>query len=134
MAGACAIIVWGVSASCVMFGTLKFLGKLRVSEQEERKGKIISKPNTNFVVYFQTAFRQRVQYVKRQKVSKLTHISLPFPYRNGTEIHSRVIHGVIHCFKNAENVPQRVLKCLDVEIHVIVKWRTVPNDQTIVYA
>lgn len=38
MAGACAIIVWGVSASCVMFGTLKFLGKLRVSEQEERKG------------------------------------------------------------------------------------------------
>jgi hypothetical protein len=44
MTGAAAIIVWGGSACCVMFGTLKFFGQLRVSEEEERKGK------TNFYV------------------------------------------------------------------------------------
>ncbi|XP_021933574.1 putative ammonium transporter 1 isoform X1 [Zootermopsis nevadensis] len=36
--GAAAIIVWGGFASCVMFGTLKYLGKLRVSEEDERRG------------------------------------------------------------------------------------------------
>jgi hypothetical protein len=41
MIGAAAIIVWGGSACCVMFGTLKFFGQLRVSEEEERKGKLI---------------------------------------------------------------------------------------------
>lgn len=41
--GAAAIIVWGGFASCVMFGTLKYLGKLRVSEEDERRGKDIYK-------------------------------------------------------------------------------------------
>jgi ammonia channel protein AmtB len=40
MVGAVAIIAWGGCASCVMFGALKCLGKLRVSEEEERKGKV----------------------------------------------------------------------------------------------
>lgn len=40
MAGAAAIIAWGGLACCVMFGTLKLLGQLRVSEEEERKGKL----------------------------------------------------------------------------------------------
>jgi ammonia channel protein AmtB len=48
MAGACAIIIWGGAASCIMFGTLKLLGKLRVSEEDERKGTVISKPNSMF--------------------------------------------------------------------------------------
>jgi ammonia channel protein AmtB len=45
MIGACAIIIWGAATSSAMFGTLKLIGKLRVSEVEERKGKIISQPN-----------------------------------------------------------------------------------------
>jgi ammonia channel protein AmtB len=64
MAGACAIIVWGGSVSCVMFGTLKLLGKLRVSEEEERKGKIIPTSKQNFLLDFQTTFIKRVQYVE----------------------------------------------------------------------
>jgi Ammonia permease len=40
MIGAVAIIVWGGFACCVMFGTLKFFGYLRVSEEEERKGNL----------------------------------------------------------------------------------------------
>jgi ammonia channel protein AmtB len=44
MVGACAIIFWGGLASCIMFGALRWLGKLRVSEEDERKGKTISKP------------------------------------------------------------------------------------------
>jgi hypothetical protein len=56
---------------------------------------------------------------------------LPFLY--GTEIRSRVIHGVV-VLKSAEIVLQLVLKRLDVEIHVIVKWRTVSNDQSMVSA
>jgi ammonia channel protein AmtB len=43
MVGAAAIIAWGGLASCIMFGTLKHLGKLRVSEEEERKGKVFLK-------------------------------------------------------------------------------------------
>jgi ammonia channel protein AmtB len=40
MVGACAIILWGGSASCLLFGSLKLLGKLRVSEEDEQKGKV----------------------------------------------------------------------------------------------
>jgi ammonia channel protein AmtB len=40
MVGAAAIIAWGGSACCVMFGALKLFGQLRVSEEEERKGKL----------------------------------------------------------------------------------------------
>jgi ammonia channel protein AmtB len=40
MIGAAAIIAWGGFACCVMFGALKYLGKLRVSEEEERKGHV----------------------------------------------------------------------------------------------
>jgi ammonia channel protein AmtB len=47
MVGACAITLWGWAASCIMFGTLKLLGKLRVSEEDEQKGTVISKPNSN---------------------------------------------------------------------------------------
>ncbi|KAJ4445499.1 hypothetical protein ANN_12179 [Periplaneta americana] len=36
--GAVAIIGWGVVTSCIMFGTLQLLGKLRVTEEEERVG------------------------------------------------------------------------------------------------
>ena len=43
MIGAAAIIVWGGFACCVMFGTLKLFGQLRVSEEEERKGKLFFK-------------------------------------------------------------------------------------------
>ncbi|XP_023714902.1 putative ammonium transporter 1 isoform X3 [Cryptotermes secundus] len=45
MVGACAIISWGWAASCVMFGTLKLLGKLRVSEEDEQKGLDIAMHN-----------------------------------------------------------------------------------------
>jgi ammonia channel protein AmtB len=41
MLGAAAIIVWGGIACCFMFGTLKLFGQLRVSEEEERKGKLL---------------------------------------------------------------------------------------------
>jgi ammonia channel protein AmtB len=43
MIGAAAIITWGGFACCVMFGTLKLLGQLRVTEEEERKGKLFQK-------------------------------------------------------------------------------------------
>jgi ammonia channel protein AmtB len=47
MVGACAIMLWGGAASCIMFGTLKLLGKLRVSEEDGEEGIVISKPNSN---------------------------------------------------------------------------------------
>jgi hypothetical protein len=40
LVGAAAIIVWGGLASCVMFGVLKWMGRLRVSEEEERQGEL----------------------------------------------------------------------------------------------
>jgi ammonia channel protein AmtB len=43
MVGAAAIIIWGGFASCVMFGTLKFLGKLRVTEEDEKRGEVFLK-------------------------------------------------------------------------------------------
>jgi ammonia channel protein AmtB len=51
MIGAAAIITWGAFACCVMFGTLKFFGQFRVSEEEERKGKLFQKL-TSFVSSF----------------------------------------------------------------------------------
>ncbi|GFG33933.1 hypothetical protein Cfor_07493 [Coptotermes formosanus] len=45
MIGAAAIITWGGFACCVMFGTLKLLGQLRVTEEEERKGLDIAMHN-----------------------------------------------------------------------------------------
>ncbi|XP_069694962.1 putative ammonium transporter 1 isoform X2 [Periplaneta americana] len=45
MIGAAAIIVWGSAGSCIMFGTLKALGKLRVSEEDERRGLDIAMHN-----------------------------------------------------------------------------------------
>ena len=40
MVGAATFIVWGGITCCVMFGTLKLFRQLRVSEEEERKGKL----------------------------------------------------------------------------------------------
>ncbi|KAJ9592288.1 hypothetical protein L9F63_001184, partial [Diploptera punctata] len=45
MIGAVTIIVWGSAASCIMFGVLKFMGKLRVSEEQEIKGLDIAMHN-----------------------------------------------------------------------------------------
>ena len=39
MIGAIAIIAWGTVASCILFGILKLCGKLRVSEEDELRGK-----------------------------------------------------------------------------------------------
>lgn len=43
--GAVTIIAWGSAASCIMFGALKCLGKLRVTEEEEIKGLDIAMHN-----------------------------------------------------------------------------------------
>lgn len=39
MAGASIIILWASVASCIMFGILKYTGKLRVSAKDEEQGK-----------------------------------------------------------------------------------------------
>ncbi|PSN38279.1 putative ammonium transporter 1 [Blattella germanica] len=45
MIGAAAIIAWGTAFSVIMFGSLKFVGKLRVSEEDELKGLDIAMHN-----------------------------------------------------------------------------------------
>jgi hypothetical protein len=40
MVGATAIFLWASIASCIMFGILKCIGKLRVSAADEQQGKI----------------------------------------------------------------------------------------------
>jgi ammonia channel protein AmtB len=42
MAGASVIILWASVASCIMFGILKYTGKLRVSAKDEQQGKPLS--------------------------------------------------------------------------------------------
>jgi ammonia channel protein AmtB len=39
MAGATIIFLWASVASCIMFGILKYTGKLRVSAKDEQQGK-----------------------------------------------------------------------------------------------
>jgi hypothetical protein len=72
MAGASAIIVWTSVASCIMFGILKYAGKLRVSPKDEQEGK--TDPANNMDTFRSTFSATYTQKGTRMSVSR--HASL----------------------------------------------------------
>jgi len=56
IAGASIIILWTSVASCIMFGILKYAGKLRVSAKDEQEGKTDTASNmdTMFLTFSAT--------------------------------------------------------------------------------
>jgi len=81
MAGASIIILWTSVASCIMFGILKYAGKLRVSAKDEQEGKTDAASNmdTLFLTFSATYTQKRTcMSVSRHATLYVTHSHTEF--------------------------------------------------------